>query len=95
MWEGARPALISVLEELQPDAVICFGKTMYKELPPDGKAGATYTVEETTIRSWIYTVKKEIPVFCVTHPSYKGGFNAEKFHNVIKEIPVFHKFLCR
>lgn len=93
MWIDAQPAFLSVLEELQPDAVICFGKTMYNELPPGGKAGATYTAEETTIPSWIYTVKKEIPVFCVTHPSYIGGFNAEKFHNVIKDIPVFQNFL--
>ncbi len=93
MWCYAQAPFWEVLSVLQPDTILCFGKVLYANLPNCGEPGSTFSNDKLTIKSWKYICKKPIAVYGLTHPSYKGGFNASDYHELLCTIPQLNTLL--
>ncbi|MBR1487348.1 MAG: hypothetical protein IJ603_00455 [Bacteroidales bacterium] len=76
------PAFLEVLESLQPDKIIVWGKRLYNILPDWGGRHSSVELdsgEKTDV--WFYTIGgKDIPAMVVNHPCTPSGKNWGYWH---------------
>lgn len=83
-------AFKEVLNYLHPEAIICWGKRTYDELPKYGHQESSITKDNITALVWYYPyndVNGGVKVLCHSpHPSMPKGNSYEKWHYIYKEF---------
>lgn len=74
-FNDSKAAFFAVLDVLEPDFVIAWGKRLYANLPNEGQQGKDIEIEvdgkHYSYETWIYTITsgKQIPVLGIRHPA--------------------------
>lgn len=81
---NSEAAFFNILNDLQPDYIIAWGKRLYNNLPDKGNQGVDLVVpNEEPIETWTYILenKATVQVLGITHPS--AGFSWDWWYKMI------------
>lgn len=89
-FENSSAAFFEVLEQLQPDYIIAWGKRLYDNLPDSGFLAKSLKVPgQDEHEIWCYTLKngKNVPVLPILHPS--AGFSWDWWNETFDAFLVY------
>ena len=85
-YQEAVESFNKVLEQLQPDVLIVWGKRLWNVLPARWREGESVIVDGYQVQNGYFSLNsgKQVCTFCVYHPS--SGYDWSYWHKVIKRF---------
>lgn len=86
-YQAAAEPFFSVLDQLQPDLLIVWGKRLWDNLPSERwQDGEAVNVDGYSVQNGYYQLQDggRVRAFCVYHPS--TGYDWAYWHKVIKKV---------
>jgi uracil-DNA glycosylase len=72
-WQKAKIPFITIINNLDPDIIVCLGKELFNNLPEAGREGQTVKNNSGQMHTWVYNYTGKDCIVCsLPHPSSFG-----------------------